>query len=87
MWQNRTTVRQNKNFSHTFVQMSSHSNIILASTLLGSVYLFSASLKQLDERYARGYSVDILGTTVMCCSGAMLILSGLKSIEILMKTP
>ncbi len=61
-----------------------YNNIILSSTLFGSIYLFSVSYKILSDRaYKKFNLIDAVNTSIMLCSGIVILNTGIKTIKLL----
>ncbi len=61
-----------------------YNNIILSSTLFGSIYLFSFSYKILSDRaYKKFNPIDAVNVTIMLCSGIIILNTGIKTIKLL----
>ncbi len=61
-----------------------YNNIILSSTLFGSIYLFSVSYKILNDRADKKfYAFDAFNSSIMLCSGIIILNTGIKALKIL----
>lgn len=69
--------------------MNNYSNVILSSTLFGSIYLFSISYRIFYHRSIKKIhrldALDAINASIMVYSGFFIVNTGIKALEIFNK--